>query len=58
MKEVRCADAGLAWDFVAQAKTEEDLMRRVAADAREKHGVIQATPELVKKVRKIMRDVK
>ena len=58
MKEVRCADAGMACDFVAQAATEQELMKKVAAHAREKHGITQVTPELVDKVKKIMRDVK
>jgi predicted small metal-binding protein len=58
MKEVRCADAGMACDFVAQAETEQELMRKVAAHAREKHGITQVTPELAEKVQKIIRDVK
>lgn len=41
MKEVRCADAGIACDFVAQAETEQELMRKVAAHAREKHGITE-----------------
>ena len=58
MKEVRCADAGMACDFVAKAETEQELMQKVAAHAREKHGITQVTPELAEKVKKIMRDVK
>jgi hypothetical protein len=33
-------------------------MRKVAAHALEKHGIIQATPEHTERVEKIMRDVK
>jgi len=58
MKEVRCADAGVACDFVAQAETEQELMQKVAAHAREQHGMTELTPELVDKVKKIMHDVK
>ena len=58
MKEVRCADAGMACDFVAQAETEQELMQKVAAHAREKHGITQVTPELAEKVKKIVREVK
>jgi predicted small metal-binding protein len=58
MKEVRCADAGMACDFVAQAATEQELLKKVADHARAKHGITQVTPELVEKVKKIMHDVK
>ena len=58
MKQVKCADAGMACDFTAQAETEEELMKKVAEHAREKHGITQVTPELAAKVKKIMREVK
>jgi predicted small metal-binding protein len=58
MKDVRCADGGMACDFVAQAETGEDLMRKVAAHAIEKDGIIQASPGLTERVKNIMRDVK
>ena len=53
MKGVRCADAGMACAFVAQAETEEG-----GRTCPRKHEIIQATPELAGKVKKIMRDVK
>jgi len=58
MKEVRCKDAGVDCDFVAQAETEQELMKKVAQHAREKHGMTQVTPEMAAKVKKIIRDVK
>jgi predicted small metal-binding protein len=58
MKEVRCADAGMACDFVARAETEQDLLQKVAQHAREKHGITEVTPELVAKVKQIMHEVK
>ena len=58
MKEVRCSDAGVACDFVAQAENEQELMKKVAQHAREKHGMTQITPEMVAKVKSIIHDVK
>jgi predicted small metal-binding protein len=58
MKQVKCADAGIACDFVAHADTEEELMKKVAEHAREKHGIAQVTPDMAAKMKKIMRDVK
>ena len=58
MKEARCADAGMACDFVARAETEEEILKKVAEHARAKHGITQVTPELVQKVKKIMHEVK
>ncbi|HUJ09855.1 MAG TPA: DUF1059 domain-containing protein [Verrucomicrobiae bacterium] len=58
MKEVRCKDAGVDCDFVAQAETEQELMKKVAQHAREKHGMTQVTPEMAAKVKKLIHDVK
>jgi len=58
MKEVRCKDAGVDCDFVAQAETEQELMKKVAQHAREKHGITQVTAEMAAKVKQIIHDVK
>ena len=58
MKEIRCKDAGVDCDFVAQAENEQELMKKVAQHAREKHGMNQITPEMVAKVKGLIHDVK
>ena len=58
MKGVRCADARVACDFVAQADTEEDLMKGVAAYACQKGGITLVTSELADTAKRIMHDEK
>jgi predicted small metal-binding protein len=37
--------------FTADAPTEDELLQKVAAHAREAHGVTEVTPELLSKVK-------
>jgi hypothetical protein len=53
MKKVRRADGGMACAFVAQAETEGG-----GRTCLRKYEIIQPTPELAGKVKKIVRDVK
>lgn len=55
-KHIACADIVGGCPFEASAATEEELLQRVAAHARESHGVAQVTPELAEKVRASIRE--
>lgn len=56
MKEVSCGDLMPGCAFKATAETEDELLKKVAVHAKEKHG-IEATPELVKQVREKIRTI-
>jgi predicted small metal-binding protein len=55
-KVVNCRDVGFDCDGVVRAETEEEALRLVAQHAQDKHGVAEITPEIVEKVRSVMRD--
>lgn len=55
-KVVHCKDAGFDCEGVVRAETEEEALQQVAAHAREAHGIDEVTPELVAKVKSIMRE--
>ena len=55
-KIVNCRDVGFDCDGVVRAETEDEALRLVAQHARDKHGVTEITPELVDKVREVMRE--
>ena len=57
MKEIRCKDAGVACDFVAQAETTEELMKKVAEHAKKDHGYKDIPAEMVEKVKSLIREV-
>lgn len=56
MKLVRCRDHGFDCNFEARGK-EEEVLEQVAKHAKEVHG-LDVTPDLVKQVKKSMKDVK
>jgi predicted small metal-binding protein len=55
-KVVRCRDAGFDCDGVVRAETEDKALEKVAAHAKEAHGIDEVSPEMVEKVKSIMRD--
>jgi predicted small metal-binding protein len=55
-KVVHCRDVGFDCDGVVRAETEDEALRLVAMHARDKHGVMEVTPEIAEKVRSVMRD--
>lgn len=55
-KVVHCRDVGFDCDGVVRAETEEKALQLVAAHAREAHGLSEVSPEIVEKVRSVMRD--
>jgi predicted small metal-binding protein len=44
-------------DFVAEAPTEEELLKKAAAHAAEAHGIKEITPELAAKVKSVIERV-
>ena len=55
MKTIRCNDVGPDCAFTASAETEEELMQKVAAHASE-HGITEVTPELLEKVKAVIKE--
>ena len=50
-KHIACGDIVEGCPFEASAATEEELMKKVAQHAAQKHGVKEVTPELAAKVK-------
>ena len=55
-KVVRCRDVGFDCDGVVRAETEEEALKQVAAHAKSVHNIETVPPEVVEKVKKVMRD--
>ena len=55
MKEIACGDLMPGCTFKAKAETEDELLKKVAAHAKEVHG-LDATPELVAQVKTKIKD--
>jgi predicted small metal-binding protein len=55
-KKISCGDVVPGCQFEASAPTEEELLQKVGAHARERHGVSQVTPELAAKVKQAIRE--
>jgi len=56
-KRVSCRDVGVDCDFVACAKTEEEVLRIGAEHARTHHNMSEISKELEDKARSAIRDV-
>jgi predicted small metal-binding protein len=55
---VRCRDVGFDCEGVVKADTEEQLLSMVAEHAQTVHNVKEITPELVAKVKSVVREEK
>lgn len=55
-KVVRCRDVGFDCEGVVRAETEEEVLRQVAAHAKTVHNLETVSPEVVAKVRQVMRE--
>lgn len=55
-KIVHCCDIGFDCGAVVRADTEEEALQQVAEHARTVHGLETVPPEVVEKVREVMRD--
>jgi predicted small metal-binding protein len=56
-KRLSCRDVGTDCDFVACAKTEEEVLRIGAEHAKTDHNMTEISKELQDKVRSAIRDV-
>ena len=56
-KSISCADAGADCSWSTTAETEEELMSKVEAHAKEKHPELEITPELVQKIKSIIKEI-
>ncbi len=52
---VNCRDVGADCDFEARAETEEELFKILAEHAKSGHGMEEIPPELVERVRAVIR---
>jgi predicted small metal-binding protein len=55
-KVLRCSDVGFDCEGEIRAATEQELLDKAAEHARSTHGVQEMTPEIVAKVKGVMRD--
>jgi len=56
-KSISCADAGKDCGWSATAETEEELMNKVAEHAKADHKDMEITPEVVAKIKSIIKEV-
>ncbi len=56
-KSISCADAGADCSWSATAETEEELMSKVANHAKEDHKGMEVTPELVAKIKSVIKEI-
>ncbi len=55
-KVIRCRDVGFDCNGVIKAKTEQEAMNVAAEHAKTVHGVKEITPEVLKKIKAVMRE--
>lgn len=55
-KMLNCGDVVAGCQYKAEAPTEAELLQKVSAHAKEKHGVMEVTPELAAKVKAVIQD--
>ena len=56
-KSISCTDAGFDCGWSATAETEEELMNKVAEHAKADHKDLEITPEVVAKIKSIIKEV-
>ena len=56
-KSISCADAGADCTWSATAETEEELLQKVAEHAKAEHKDLEITPELVAKIKSIIKEI-
>ncbi len=55
-KVIHCRDVGYDCDGVIRAKTEEEALQMAAEHAKSVHGLEEVTPEVVEKIKSVMRE--
>jgi len=56
-KSISCADAGSDCGWSATAETEQELMEKVAEHAKVEHKDLEVNPELVAKIKSLIKEV-
>jgi predicted small metal-binding protein len=56
-KSISCADAGANCSWSTTADTEEEIMNKVAQHAKEDHPELEVTPELVAKIKSLIKEI-
>jgi predicted small metal-binding protein len=55
-KVIRCRDVGFDCNGVIRAKTEKEALELAAEHARKVHNVTEITPEIVDKIKSVMKE--
>ena len=55
-KVIHCREVGFDCDGVIRANTEEEALKMAAEHASKAHGVNDVTPEMVEKIKSVMRE--
>jgi predicted small metal-binding protein len=55
-KVINCKDVGFDCAGVIRAATEDEALQMAAAHAKTVHGLLEITPEVVAKVKAVIRD--
>jgi predicted small metal-binding protein len=55
-KTIHCRDVGFDCDGVIRAESEEEALQMAAQHAREVHGLQEVSPEVVQKLKSIIRN--
>jgi len=55
MPSFKCKDIGMDCDFEATAETEDELMKKIAEHAAEKHGMQTIPPDMLDKVKAVIK---
>ena len=56
-KQLACGELMPGCKFVAKAPSEAEVLKQAATHAAQVHGIKDMTPDLVKKVKSLIRDV-
>ena len=56
MKVIRCKDVGFDCEGVIKANTENEALALAAEHAKKVHGLKDVTPEIVAKIKSVMKD--
>ncbi len=55
-KVIHCRDVGFDCDGVIRASTEEEALKLAAEHAGKAHGVKEVSPEMVEKIKSVMKE--
>jgi len=55
-KVIHCRDVGFDCNGVIKAKTEKEVLELAAAHAKTVHGVMEITPDIVQKIKSVIRE--